>query len=184
VHITGLQAGTNTNLTPLQFTILSEKLAAAKYESHFIGKGHLGWHTDDHLLVNRGFHSHIGYLGGSQSYRWGCQSKTCDSPEISAGVHDMWHNETPGFDIVGDIAYSTDFYTHYAIQRIRQRDTSKPFWLHVAYQAMHGGAHRSEPPAWELLPNGTGFRNDGYGNALRALDTGIANITAGERVPN
>jgi hypothetical protein len=39
VHITGLQAGTDTNLTPLQFTILSEKLAVAEYESHFIGKG-------------------------------------------------------------------------------------------------------------------------------------------------
>ena len=71
VHITGIQAGTNTNLTPLQFTILPEKLAAADYESHFIGKGHLGWHTTDHLLVNRGFTSHVGYLGGSQSYECG-----------------------------------------------------------------------------------------------------------------
>ena len=37
MHITGDQAGTDTNLTPLQFTILSEKLAAANYESHFFG---------------------------------------------------------------------------------------------------------------------------------------------------
>eukprot|EP01047_Picozoa_sp_COSAG01_P078580 COSAG01_NODE_14575_length_1436_cov_1.843680_2_plen_135_part_00 len=41
VHITGIQAPTCSNLTPLQFTILSEKLAAADYESHFIGKGPL-----------------------------------------------------------------------------------------------------------------------------------------------
>jgi hypothetical protein len=41
VHITGEQAGTDTNLTPLQFTILSEKLAAANYENHFLGKGPL-----------------------------------------------------------------------------------------------------------------------------------------------
>ena len=39
VHITGIQAPTCSNLTPLQFTILSEKLKAAEYESHFIGKG-------------------------------------------------------------------------------------------------------------------------------------------------
>jgi arylsulfatase A-like enzyme len=52
VHITGMQAEINTNLTPLQFTILGEKLAAAEYESHFVGKGHMGWHTTDHLLVN------------------------------------------------------------------------------------------------------------------------------------
>ena len=41
VHITGEQAGTDTNLTPLQFTILSEKLHAANYENHFLGKGHM-----------------------------------------------------------------------------------------------------------------------------------------------
>lgn len=52
VHITGEQAATDTNLTPLQFTILSEKLAAANYENHFLGKGHMGWQTTDHLLVS------------------------------------------------------------------------------------------------------------------------------------
>jgi hypothetical protein len=36
VHITGEQADTDTNLTPLQFTILSEKLAAANYVSYHI----------------------------------------------------------------------------------------------------------------------------------------------------
>ena len=39
VSITGKQAATASNLTPLQFTLLSEKLRAAGYESHFVGKG-------------------------------------------------------------------------------------------------------------------------------------------------
>jgi hypothetical protein len=47
----GTQAPTCSNLTPLQFTVLSEKLDAAGYESHFIGKGHLGYQTTDHLPV-------------------------------------------------------------------------------------------------------------------------------------
>lgn len=38
-HYAGTQAPTCSNLTPLQFTILSEKLAAVGYESHFVGKG-------------------------------------------------------------------------------------------------------------------------------------------------
>lgn len=37
VHVTGTQAPTCSNWTPLQFTILSEKLAAVDYEAHFIG---------------------------------------------------------------------------------------------------------------------------------------------------
>ena len=126
VHITGDQAGTQTNLTPLQFTILSEKLAAANYENHFFGKGHMGWQTTDHLLVNRGFKrcevpwrcqravnqpslcmhhlethhgrlgdrgdvtefSHMGYLGGSESYKWG-RHDSLDSPNPTTGAHDM-----------------------------------------------------------------------------------------------
>jgi len=181
VHITGIQAGTNTNLTPLQFTILPEKLAAADYESHFIGKGHLGWHTTDHLLVNRGFTSHVGYLGGSQSYecgggKTGMVAGACPADWTQA--HDMWHNETPGFDVVPEIHYSTNYYSRYAVERIEVRDTTKPMWLHVAFQAMHGGAHRGDVPAGETLPVGTNFRSPSYGNALTALDDAIGNITA------
>ena len=42
VSLTGEQAATASNLTPLQFTLLSEKLQAAGYESHFVGKGARG----------------------------------------------------------------------------------------------------------------------------------------------
>eukprot|EP01052_Picozoa_sp_SAG31_P039525 SAG31_NODE_5498_length_2499_cov_15.125833_3_plen_65_part_01 len=53
-----------SDFLPLACTILSEKLAAVGYQSHFVGKGHLGYETTDHLPVNRGFKSHVGYLGG------------------------------------------------------------------------------------------------------------------------
>ena len=137
VHITGEQAATDTNLTPLQFTILSEKLRAANFENHFLGKGthccsaflskplyemlmfygtwyvmpntgHMGWQTTDHLLVNRGFDSHMGYLGGSESYKWGRMDNSMD-PSPLTGKHDMWHNDHPGTDIAPLIGYSTSF---------------------------------------------------------------------------
>ena len=153
-------------------------------QSHFIGKGHMGWHTTDHLLVNRGFTSHVGYLGGSQSYKCGTNTKDDTCAANWAIQHDMWHNETPGFDIIPQIKYSTDFYAKYAVERIEQRNTSKPLWLHVAMQAMHGGAYRENVPSGEELPLNTGFRNDGYGNALRSLDLAIGNITAALKANN
>jgi hypothetical protein len=172
VSVTGEQAGAATNLTPLQFTLLSEKLQTAGYESHFVGKGHLGWQTTDHLLVNRGFASHAGYLGGGEAYKWGG-----GSVNASAGHHDMWHNELPGIDLVPEIYYSTNFYSEYAVARIKDRNQSRPFWLHVAYQAVHGGEFREDPPPQDNLPADTGFRNAGYGNALVSLDHGVENIT-------
>lgn len=146
VHITGTQAPTCSNLTPLQFSILPEKLAAADYQSHFIGKGHLGWQasyvtrprshraqTEDNLMVKRGFTSHVGYLGGGESYRWGGRY---GSPYNLSDVRhfDMWHNEAPATELIDDIAYSTNFYGAQAIQRIQEHNTSRPLWLHLTFQ--------------------------------------------------
>ena len=132
----------------------------------------LGWQTTDHLLINRGFASHAGYLGGAEAYTWGGGSR---NPMV--GHHDMWHNEMPGLDLVPHIYYSTSFYSSYAVDRITLRNQSRPFWLHVAYQAVHSGANREDTPPQDDLPSGTGFRNQGYGNALVSLDNGIRNIT-------
>jgi len=41
VHIWGDQAPVCSNYLPLQFTILPQKLKAAGFETHMIGKGHL-----------------------------------------------------------------------------------------------------------------------------------------------
>ena len=53
-----------------------------------------------------------------------------------------------------------------AVERIANRDTSKNFWLHVAFQAVHGGAHREATDTCDLLPAGAGTEAaDGYRNA-------------------
>ena len=92
----------------------------------------MGWQTTDHLLVNRGFESHMGYLGGSESYKWGRMDQSRDPNPVSVsrhdiaglwvaffsrcqryrcrqGKHDMWHNDGPGTDIAPLIGYSTSF---------------------------------------------------------------------------
>ena len=41
------------NFLPLQLTLFPQKLQKAGYISHFVGKGHLGYPTTDHLPINR-----------------------------------------------------------------------------------------------------------------------------------
>merc|ERR1719158_506930 len=93
-QITTVQPNICGNFLPLEFDILPQKLAHAGYVSHFIGKGHLGYETMDHLPVNRGFKSHVGYLGGAEKYTYGSGSK-----DAHKGKHDMWHNLLPGTDV-------------------------------------------------------------------------------------
>jgi leishmanolysin-like peptidase len=62
-HVTTVQPdGANlcSDFLPLAAMILPEKLKEVGYISHFVGKGHLGYQTTDHLPINRGFSSHVG----------------------------------------------------------------------------------------------------------------------------
>lgn len=141
-----------SNELPLQFTTLSEKLNAAGYESHFIGKGHLGHFTTDHLPVNRGFASRTGCLEGAESYVHG-------DPAGSEVLRDMWQDEQPmAVAAANSIFCSTSFYSDLAVSKITQpRNASTPFWVHLAHQAAH--APYMPLPAWELLPASASFRS-------------------------
>ena len=56
------------------------------------------------MPVNRGFESHVGYLGGMEQYSWGDSKLT---PPAGYNVtKDMWHDHLPGTDIVDEIEYS------------------------------------------------------------------------------
>lgn len=168
-HITNTQANTCSNYLPLEFSIISEKLAKANYASHFIGKGHLGYQTSDHLPINRGFDSHVGYLGGAEKYSYGN-----GSPNATEGKHDMWHGDKPGIDIVPEIYYSANFYTERAVDIIEKHDKSRPLWLHLPYQNVH--APYVNPPDWEChqFPK---MWDATFANMLNMLDSGIANVT-------
>jgi hypothetical protein len=119
-------------------------------------------------MVNRGFNSHLGFLGGGESYIHGEATRCGDG-----GTHDMWENEGPALDLIDSDFYNTNFFTTAAVQRVNQHNTSKPFWLHLTHQAVHTGDHRS-PPVWELWP--TDLKKD-YVSCLFVLDNGIANLT-------
>lgn len=92
-----------SDFTPLATTILSEKLKSVGYACHFVGKGHLGYQTMDHLPINRGFASHIGYLDGSEGYAHGGGSS-----DPTKGKHDLWRDRLPAVSDVPKMTYSAD----------------------------------------------------------------------------
>ena len=67
-------------------------------------------------------------------YRWGGRY---GSPyNLTDVTHfDMWSDYAPAKnDIIDEISYSTNFYAQQAIEALRNRNTSRPTWLHVAFQ--------------------------------------------------
>eukprot|EP00662_Eupelagonemidae_sp_cell21_P031728 gene31728-53764_t len=93
----GQQAPDCSNFLPLQMTLLSGKMKLANFSTHFIGKGHLGYQTVDHLPVNRGFDTHVGYLKGDENYAHGLQVM-CDVPALANLPDASWSGRWPPRD--------------------------------------------------------------------------------------
>jgi hypothetical protein len=79
----------------------------------------------------------------------------------------MWLNDGPAVDSVKQDYYTTNYFSEYAIDRIKARNQTKPFWLHLTYQAVHTGSGRS-PPVWEQWDG-----DKDYISATYVLDNGI-----------
>ena len=107
---------------------------------------------------------------------------------------------------------SANFYTDTSIAKIRGRNKTAPFYLHLTYQSVHGPFE--EPPVWEQvglqtllwrcihrifsseakagvsllrqIPNNTAhlWWDHTWGSMLNSLDKGIGNVTAALRAEN
>ena len=147
-----------------------------------LSKGHLGYETTDHLPINRGFLSHVGYLGGSEGYEYGG-----GDANATKGKHDLWHDRAPGIDVVPEMFYSANYYTKTAVGIITKHaamhtatSTAKPLFLYLPYQNVH--SPNTLPPAWEThtfpkFGNGEVDLHT-YANMLNMLDSGMKNVTA------
>lgn len=155
------------------------------------GKGHLGWLTEDHLMINRGFDSHIGYLAGAESYAHGVSGEQPDLLDHPDHKHDMWLNHKPGWQVTSEIDYSASFYSTWVDSKLNEHAStrpSQPIWLHFAIQNVH--APYVLPPEYERRQFPEEQWNDHqdmrntYMNMLALLDDAMGNLTRSLKAEN
>ena len=127
----GVLRGTSDHLIPAERATVAHLLKKAGYHTQMIGKWHLGGMTDEQYLPNnRGFDHFYGFKGASiDSYshkQW--------QPGGNMGGID-WQRNGETLDQEG---YSTDLLTDEIVNTlIPQRDPAKPFFMSVAFNAVH-----------------------------------------------
>eukprot|EP00045_Choanoeca_perplexa_P006606 m.57043 g.57043 ORF g.57043 m.57043 type:complete len:630 (+) comp13701_c0_seq3:2-1891(+) len=110
----------------LRWTWISAKLKSAGYRTHWFGKGHTGYASWYQLAVNNGFDEYYGYLGGAQSYT----------------SSDRWSNTIPN----NETTYSSKLYGEKAIDAVMNHHTDTPFFMYLAWQAVH--TPYDQVPGW------------------------------------
>lgn len=117
------------NALPLDNKIIPEQLRHCGYDTHMIGKWHLGFYRSEFLPHNRGFNSFFGYLNGAEDYysHVSCWQKACG--------YDIRSENGPVSEAFGE--YSAFTYSKKAKEVIDKRDKSKPLFLYLAFQSVH-----------------------------------------------
>ena len=147
---------------PLDLDFLPQRLKKLGYETHMVGKWHLGFCNMNCTPTYRGFDTFLGYYNGMEDYY---------TKEIANGI-DFNNNLTP----IKNDEYSAFVYAKRAVDIINKHDPKVPLFLYLPFQSVHGPLQ--VPKRFEnLYPNIQDQGRKTYSGMVSALDEAIGNIT-------
>ncbi|XP_077553018.1 arylsulfatase B-like [Haemaphysalis longicornis] len=117
---------------PLEVQVMPQYLTELGYETHLVGKWHLGNFKEEYTPTYRGFDSFYGFFNAEENYF----NHTYEM-DGQTGL-DFWIGTEPLRNETGH--YATTLFTQRAVNLIRSRNTSKPFFLFLSHQAPHAGS--------------------------------------------
>ncbi|KAK3087860.1 hypothetical protein FSP39_011626 [Pinctada imbricata] len=156
------------NGLPLNSPTIADKMREAGYSTHAVGKWHLGFYKKEYLPNNRGFDTYLGYLTGSEDYytHYRCDGKLCGM--------DLRENLNPA-NYSG--IYSTHLFSERAINIIRNKPSSKPMFMYLAFQAVHAPLQVPDRYINPYLHIKDKNRRT-YAAMVSAMDEAVGNITS------
>lgn len=141
-HPTTLVPGTTAAL-PLDVPTLAEVLKGIGYNTHAVGKWHLGYARWANTPLGRGFDTYLGYMQGAVDY----YNKTMGASIVSGQIKldgldgfDFWQNQRPMWEELSTAVghrYAVDVYEEEVQRIIDNHDPSNKLFLYYAAQNVH-----------------------------------------------
>jgi arylsulfatase A-like enzyme len=111
---------------PLDEHLMSETLQNGGFQTWIVGKWHLGGAVIyDYLPYHRGFDHFYGFVGAFIDHY---SHRSTRSNEID------WQRNG---ETIEEMGYATDLLTDEALELMENRDTTRPFFLFLSYNAVH-----------------------------------------------
>lgn len=126
----------------LNATLLPEALKQVGYDTHMVGKWHLGFCHWDYVPTSRGFDTFYGFYQGAQDH----YQKTID-PDYRPGEntrqpaddypygYDFRNNTEPDLSVEG--TYDTYVYASYVENLLSSGNPETPMFLYLPFQSVH-----------------------------------------------
>ena len=108
---------------PPELKIMPEYFREAGYQTALSGKWHLGMAKEEFWPTNRGFDTSYGHMSGGIGY----------FDHTASGRLDWHRNEKP----LREDGYSTELIASEAINIINNKDSERPLFLYIAFNAPH-----------------------------------------------
>jgi arylsulfatase A-like enzyme len=142
----------------------------AGYATALVGKWHQGFDAAHHPQ-SRGFDEFFGFLVGGHNF---LLHKDAEPEFGSAHSHDMIYR---GREVQRLDGYTTDLFTDEALS-FMNRNAAKPWFLYLAYNAVHTPLEIAEKLEKRRIPDVTDENRRGYLSLLLGLDDAIGRINA------
>ncbi|XP_053390526.1 arylsulfatase J-like [Mercenaria mercenaria] len=157
---------------PLDNPTIADKLRAAGYSTHMIGKWHLGFYKPDFLPINRGFDTFFGFLSGHSDYYthetgnwWG---------KFMTG-YDLMDNDQPANITRYNGSYSTHLFASKAKDIIWGHNYEKPMFIYLSFQAVHAPLQVPEN-YMKQYANITDIKRRQFAGMVTCMDDAIGSI--------
>jgi len=110
---------------------IAEALKDAGYFTSLVGKWHLGEWLPEHLPMGQGFMHQYGHYGWGIGYY---SKMIVHNAPARFAVYDWHRNQKP----IQEKGYATELFANEAVRVIEKQTKEKPFFMYVAFNAVHG----------------------------------------------
>jgi len=111
--------------SPTNLKFLPQRLKEHGYDTYAIGKWHLGFCKEACLPTRRGFDHFYGCYSGAEGFY----------DHSTGGGYDWREDEVTDRSVAGK--YHTHIVTDYVVNRLRNQNSDKPFFMYVSYTNVH-----------------------------------------------